>query len=256
MLKTDFTPNLLPLLYNSLKEHGYVFITFNEYLQDRNRKKFVILRHDVEKHYHNALKFAEIQHEMGIRGSYFFRMSDYYDEDVIRKIAGLGHETGYHYDDLSKCNGDFDKAIKRFEHNVKKLRKIAEIKTISMDGSPWSKYDNRMLWEKYDYSDFNIIGEPYFDVDYKEVLYLTDTGRRWNGSNIIVRDKVTDGIINEDIRYTKDIIDLAAGGALPDKILLTFHPQRWTDNSFMWLRELIWQNLKNQVKWVLVKTGR
>ena len=85
MLITDFKPNLLPLLYNSLKEQGYVFITFNEYLQNKNRKKFVILRHDVEKHYQNALKFAEIQHEMGISGSYFFRMSDHYDEDVIRK---------------------------------------------------------------------------------------------------------------------------------------------------------------------------
>lgn len=256
MLKMDFRQRLLPGLYKGLMSQGYTFVTFSDYLNKISPDKFVILRHDVEKHYHNALKFAEIQHEMGIRGSYFFRMSDHYDEDVIRKIAGLGHETGYHYDDLSKCNGDFKKALIRFENNLKKLRNITEIKTISMDGSPWSTYDNRMLWEKYDYSDFDIIGEPYFDIDYKEVLYLTDTGRRWNGSNIIVRDKIKDGIINEDIKHTKDIINLAAGGVLPEKILITFHPQRWSDNSFMWLRELIWQNLKNQVKWVLVKTGR
>jgi len=252
----DFRQRSLPGLYNGLIQQGYTFVTFSDYLNKINPDKIIILRHDVEKHYHNALKFAEIQHKLGIRGSYFFRMSDHYDEDVIRKIAGLGHETGYHYDDLSKCNGDFKKALIRFESNLKKLRKITEIKTISMDGSPWSKFDNRMLWEKYDYSDYGIIGEPYFDIDYKEVLYLTDTGRRWNGSNIIVRDKIKDGIINEDIRYTKDIINLAARGALPDKILMTFHPQRWSDNSLMWFRELIWQNLKNQVKWVLVKTGR
>jgi hypothetical protein len=38
--------------------------------------------------------------------------------------------------------------------------------------------------------DFGIIAEPYFDVDFKEVLYLTDTGRRWDGDEVSVRDKV------------------------------------------------------------------
>jgi len=32
--------------------------------------------------------------------------------------------------------------------------------------------------------------EPYFDVDFKEVLYLTDTGRRWDGDAFNIRDKV------------------------------------------------------------------
>lgn len=252
----DFKPYLLPKLYSSLKEQGYVFITFKEYLEDKNQKKFVILRHDVEKQYQNALKFAEIQHGMGIRGSYFFRMSDYFDEDVIRKISELGHETGYHYDDLSKCHGDFDKAINRFENNLKKLRNITDIRTISMDGSPRSKFDNRRLWDKYDYGDYGILGEPYFDVDYKEIKYLTDTGRRWNGHKFIVRDKVKDGSSFEDLRHTQDMINFVLEGKLPDKLLITFHPQRWTDNRFMWARELIWQNLKNQIKWLMVKSGR
>ena len=256
MLKTDFKPYLLPKLYSSFKAQGYAFITFEEYLVNKNIKKFVILRHDVEKHYQNALKFAEIQHEMGIRGTYFFRMSRHYDENVIKEIVELEHETGYHYDDLSKCHGDLDKAIRRFESNLKKLRNITEIKTISMDGSPRSKFDNRRLWEKYDYSDYGIEGEPYFDVDYTKVGYLTDTGRRWNGHKFIVRDKVKDGISFNGIKHTQDMIRFAAEGKLPDKLLITFHPQRWTGNRFMWTRELIWQNLKNQVKWAMIKIRR
>ncbi len=35
-----------------------------------------------------------------------------------------------------------------------------------------------------------IIGEPYFDVDFSRVFYLTDTGRRWDGDAVSVRDKV------------------------------------------------------------------
>jgi hypothetical protein len=34
-----------------------------------------------------------------------------------------------------------------------------------------------------------IIGEPYFDVDFSKMLYLTDTGRRWDGGIVSVRDK-------------------------------------------------------------------
>ena len=256
MLKTDFRQTLLPDLYSSLKEQGYEFITFSDFLTKSSSNKFIILRHDVERHYQNALKFAEIQHDLGIRATYFFRMSKHYNEDVIKRITSLGHEAGYHYDDLSKCRGDYQKAIGRFESNLKKLRSITEVKTISMDGSPLSKYDNRMLWDKYNYSDYGIIGEPYFDVDYKEVFYLTDTGRRWNASHLSLRDKVKEGIVLEQLKHTKDILNLASKGTLPDKILMTFHPQRWTNNSPAWIREIIWQNLKNQVKWVMVKTGR
>ena len=42
----------------------------------------------------------------------------------------------------------------------------------------------------YDYRDYGIIAEPYFDVDFDEVFYLTDTGRRWDGDSVSVRDKV------------------------------------------------------------------
>jgi hypothetical protein len=43
---------------------------------------------------------------------------------------------------------------------------------------------------KYDYRDFAIIAEPYFDVDYDEVFYISDTGRSWNHSSASIRDKV------------------------------------------------------------------
>lgn len=251
-MTTDFTPKILPELYKSLLENRYTFITFSEFLKNGG-EKFIILRHDVEKHYDRALKFAEIQYQLGIRGTYFFRMSQHYNENIMKRITELGHEAGYHYDDLSQCNGHYEKAISRFENNLMKLRRIADIRTIAMDGSPLSKYDNRLLWKKYDYSDYNIIGEPYFDMDYTSVFYLTDTGRRWDGQNVSIRDKVK-GNKQLQARHTKDLIALAKTGQLPDKMLITFHPQRWTDNSLAWLKELLWQNLKNPAKRILITT--
>jgi hypothetical protein len=38
--------------------------------------------------------------------------------------------------------------------------------------------------------DFGIIGEPYFNIDFNKVFYLTDSGRKWDGWETSVRDKV------------------------------------------------------------------
>ena len=57
-------------------------------------------------------------------------------------------------------------------------------------------------------------------------------------------------------RSTFDIIRAAEEGRLPDKIMFTFHPQRWTNNPLLWTKELVWQNVKNQAKRYLVKRNQ
>ncbi|MFC2151804.1 hypothetical protein ACFLSE_04685 [Bacteroidota bacterium] len=139
------------------------------------------------------------------------------------------------------------------------LIKQAPVSTICMHGSPLSKYDNKLIWKYFNYKDYGIIGEPYFDVDFSKVLYLTDTGRRWNGEKVSVRDKVSARNGEEEtmslfnFRKTKDIIRAAEKGELPDQIMFTFHPQRWTDQPVLWIKELVWQNTKNIVKYFLNK---
>ncbi len=88
-----------------------------------------------------------------------------------------------------------------------------------MHGSPLSKWDNRDLWKKYDYRDFGIIAEPYFDLDFDEVFYLTDTGRRWDGSSVSVRDKVSgqltkrrDGILSPGMNRMNRMIPAGLDG--------------------------------------------
>jgi len=141
---------------------------------------------------------------------YFRVVPESFDPVVIKEISGLGHEIGYHYEDLSMAArsmgvrnrdarssplpGDLlEKGIAQFESNLEKLRELAPVKTICMHGSQLSKWDNRRLWEKYDYRDFGIAGEPYFDVDYSRVLYITDTGRSWNKRDASICDKVNSG---------------------------------------------------------------
>ena len=117
--------------------------------------------------------------------------------------------------------------------------------TIYMQGSPRSKYDNKIIWSKYNYKDLGIVGEPYFDIDFNEFAYFTDTGRRWNGHKFSIRDKVKSKY-NFDFKTTQDIIDNI--DKLPSKLMFTIHPERWTNQLIPWTKNLIIQNIKNVVK--------
>ena len=95
------------------------------------------------------------------------------------------------------------------------------------------------------YKYLEIIGEPYYDIDFNEFAYFTDTGRRWNGNFVSVRDKVNSKY-NFNFRSTHDIIEKIS--QLPDKVMFTIHPERWQDSFIPWAKELVWQNMKNAVK--------
>ncbi len=121
-----------------------------------------------------------------------------------------------------------------------------------MHGSPLSKYDNRRIWDKNDYRELGIICVPYLDIDFNKVLYLTDTGRRWNSEEISIRDKVHSAY-NFQIKNTNQLINLIQENKLPDQIMINTHPQRWNDNIFYWTRELLAQNIKNKLKKIIIK---
>ena len=208
----------------------------------------------------HSLYFARLQHELGLTGTYYFRVvPGSWDERIIREIASLGHEIGYHYEDMDFANGDPHQAIKLFEQHLEKLRNIADVQTICMHGSPLSKFDNKGVWNHYSYRDYGILAEPYFDLDFSEVFYITDTGRRWDGGQYSIRDRATYRTSNEprwpSYHTTQQIIEAVENGSFPDKVMMNFHPQRWTNNPLLWTRELVAQNVKNVAK-ALLKTVR
>ena len=98
---------------------------------------------------------------------------------------------------------------------------------------------------------------PYLDTDFSKVLYLTDTGRRWDGFKVSVRDKI-EGYQEEwnekgwSFHSTDDIIKALQENRLPDQLMITTHPQRWNDFGISWIKELIMQNIKNVVKSALL----
>ena len=80
-----------------------------------------------------------------------------------------------------------------------------------------------------------------------EVFYITDTGRKWNNAGSSIRDKV-ETKFNYNIKNTGHLIELINQDKLPDQLMINTHPQRWFDFGTMWVKELVWQNIKNVVK--------
>ena len=160
--------------------------------------------------------------------------------------------SGYHYEDLAIARGDLSKAMAHFGTRPAQFRHIYPVTTICMHGSPLSRHHNRALWKTYDYREYGIIGEPYFDVDYTKVFYLTDTAGKWNHAGASIRDRVESGF---DIRVnsTAHLADLAGQGALPEQVMINAHPHRWFDFGVGWVKEFVGQNIKNVVKSALVK---
>jgi hypothetical protein len=257
----DFTLTTYKKLLNSLLSQGFLFQPYATFIQTNestfNRKR-VLLRHDVDLLPQNSLCFAQIQEEHKIFGTYYFRaVPESWDEGIIKEIAAMGHEIGYHYENLTTCKGNIDAAFEDFKRNLEALRKIADVTTICMHGSPASPYDSKDIWKKYDYRTLGIIAEPYFDVDFSKVFYLTDTGRRWDGYKVSVRDKIPghqERWNEQGLTWhtTPELIQAIEQGKLPEQVMMTFHPQRWTDNKLLWAKELLLQKAKNTVKSFIV----
>ena len=254
----DFTIDVYRRLLEAYLDAGYEFQTFEDYLI-KPRSKVVILRHDVDLRPKNSLLFAQIQAEYGICGSYYFRdVPESWDEKIIKDVHMLGHEVGYHYETMDTASGNYEAAYNEFQSVLERLRKIVPVSTICMHGSPKSKFDNRDIWKKYKYQDSDIIGEPYYDVDFDNMFYLTDTGRRWDGWKVSVRDKVPqqEGWNKAGLSFhtTHDIVkaisngNTKSGAEFPSKVMMTFHPQRWYNIGAHWAKELIMQRTKNVVK--------
>lgn len=243
----DFTYSAYRKLLKAYLRAGYTLISYQQYLENPPAT-FVILRHDVDKRPANSLRTAILEHELKVTGSYYFRIGPQsLQPGYIRRIADLGHEIGYHYEELSLEKGDYCRALKLFEANVETLRQYYPVKTMCMHGSPLSSWDNKSLWERFDYRQYGILAEPYFDLDFRRMLYLTDTGRTWKEESSNLRDTVQTGI-QHGMRSTFDIITSLENDELPGRIMQNIHPQRWNDNSVLWLEELVSQNIKNVAK--------
>ena len=250
----DFTLEMYECLLAALRSRGYRALPFADVMDGEGdgKKRWVVLRHDVDRLPWNSVATARMERSYEMAGTYYFRVvPGAWDRDAVSAIASLGHECGYHYEDLHLAKGNVVEAYRLFREHLAMIRQVVPVRTICMHGSPLSRWDNRDIWRAFNYRENGLTGEPYFDLDFNEVCYITDTGRSWNASNVSVRDKVVSAF-DVSVRSTPDLIDAVWEHDLADKLMITVHPQRWCSSQALWLRELLVQNAKNLIKRAIV----
>ena len=252
--RLDFTFYKYHEMCEAIIASDYIPITIKDYLMKSTNSgdKYVLLRHDVDKMPENALEMALIENKLGIQSTYYFRSTkNVFRPDIIKQIYSLGHEIGYHYEDLVKAKGNTVQAIEIFQKELAIFRKICDIKTICMHGNSLSKWDNRDLWKSYNFQDFGIIGEAYISIDFKKVLYLSDSGGSWNNSKIRIKDTIDQNSLRlpVEINNTDNIIDIFRNNnTFNEQIYLLAHPDRWNNSMDKWIFEFITKKFRNAAK--------
>ncbi len=212
----------------------------------------MILRHDVDRIPANALAMAELEHRLGIKSTYYVRtVPSVLSPKLVRRLHELGHEIGYHYEVLSKCGGNTKKALELFANELGQLRRLAPVTTASAHGSPLSGWNNLGIWETADPTDFGLAGEAYLQIDYAQVGYYTDTGRRWDAVRTNLRDRVeSHGETFPTVRTTDELIALVESRRFPTLCIQT-HPERWNATVPGFVRSALLDRAANTAKNVI-----
>lgn len=239
-MEKDFSLTVYRRLIGEIKNTGWPSFSVRDYFLQRQRASaFFILRHDVDRRPLNALRMALLEHEQGVHATYYFRIRrSSFHENIIRKIARLGHEIGYHYEVMDKARGDARGAERFFEEELEWLRSLSEIRTAAMHGNPLTAWDNRDFWKKISPARFGLLGEAYVSMDDPEIHYVTDTGRGWNRPRYNLLDNFPSGTVKmlPSCTGTEQLIRIIQQKRVK-KIYLQVHPNRWSRGRLQWYRQ-------------------
>ncbi|MBN1106620.1 MAG: hypothetical protein JXL84_24675 [Deltaproteobacteria bacterium] len=242
-----------------MRRTGWPIFPLGQYFEGgQGLPAFFILRHDVDRRPGRALEMAAVEESFGVRSTFYFRVNrDVFNMDIIRSIAAMNHEIGYHSEVLHKARGRIDSAERIFWYELSRLRSLAEVRTASMHGNPLSRWDNRDFWKYFTPSRFGLSGEAYGSVKDPCIFYLTDTGRGWNRWAFNARDRFPEGSVRlmPALASTAQLIRTLREGAYK-KVYLQVHPNRWTSGTMQWHCQWVEDLLLNAVKWFLMRVRR
>lgn len=208
--------------------------------QSTGEAQWIIFKHDVETNVGRALKMAEIEHEYGIKATYYvqgYLLEDESNIPLLKKMAELGHEVTYHYDVLDANNGDYDKAKEEFVDYVNTFEKHGfKIETLCPHGNPviirdgWNSnkdfFRNKAISEEFNTMLDVVVHLPeLLNSDY---TYISDAGFQFK---IIVNVESNDIGNNGDIVIgsLNEFVNLCNDNK---KVILSTHPHRWRSSLF------------------------
>jgi hypothetical protein len=153
----------------ALAKQTYAIGPFREYKELAENKKYIILRHDIDFSIDSALIMAALEHNMGIRSTYFILLhSTFYNpltEDSIKKLSEfveMGHEIGLHYDP-----------------NFAMVQNEVELLTGYLDTKIQVIAKHRPATNKKDIEKPRGLIDAYDPKFTKEIKYISDSAQYW-----------------------------------------------------------------------------
>jgi hypothetical protein len=207
----------------------------------------LVLRHDVDRRPKNALAMAEMEAEMGVRASYYFRMVPVsFVPAIVARIAALGHEIGYHYEDWDRAKGDPDRAMALFAEALAKLRAIAPVRTMCMHGSPLARESNMTLWKHRSFEAHGV-RDCILSHSWTGFAYFTDAGRTFGTTSANLRDELGEAVCPDGVRSSADLAAFFRSRRTP-RVMVSTHPERWSDAPTVWARQWAFDAAANVAK--------
>ena len=201
----------------TISSNSRIKCTASESLRLPHESHFIVLKHDVEANVPKALKLAEIEHQYGIKGSYYvqaYLMKDKRNVAVLKKMQEMGHEISYHYDVLDANSGDYIKAEVDFAYWIDCFKKNGFcFSTVCQHGNPIKK--------RIGYNS----NRDFFRNKNIKSKYLSDAGYVWKH----ITEPETNDIHKEALTITigsfSKLIEYI--GKTNHSIILSTHPHRW-----------------------------
>ena len=177
-IKCDFSFRHYREILDLFKKKGYKFCFFSEL--SNQKVKRVYLRHDVEISLEKALQLAQIEHQKEVSSTYFVRFSaPFYNvfdptySKMIKKIIGLNHQLGLHFEGDIYGNVNLNKkAIEReVSRQLQTLKQYFEIQSVVSFHHPSNFTSNNQKFKDFI--------STYHSKFFQEIKYLSDSKGEW-----------------------------------------------------------------------------
>jgi hypothetical protein len=249
----DFTPAAFGRILDALEERRYRIVTVREWARGA-ADGVAVIRHDVDRRPGNALALARLEAARGVRVTYYFRTTPMaFNARIIREIAAMGHEVGYHYEDLSAADGHQQAARRSFAANLARLATLADVKTVVMHGAPLSRHNNLDFWKFATLDEFGLEADALL-TDYARCAYFTDAGRSWR-SRANLRDLPPSATFGPATVRSSDDLCAYIRDVGPPRIAINAHPERWDQALPPWCMQWSIDAAANLIKLGLAYAG-
>lgn len=197
------------------------------------------LRHDVDSRLESAMRFARLEHDRGLRATYFvLHTAEYWDAPgllpSLGRLQAMGHEVGIHHDLVTLEKLDGVDPGERLRADLERLRNAGiDVRGAAAHGSPWCGrlgYHNNYVFAGWDEP-----LEAFPDVSVRRKLRPADFGLEYEAYHLGEDAYFSDARFDGGGRWHPRAFRVEAG----QRAIVLTHPCHWDSSTLAKTARLI-----------------